>query len=301
MLIDKDIAVRGRLTENADLGQRTWFRAGGRCAFLFEPADSDDLALFLRRLPPDTAIEVMGFGSNMLVRDGGFNGVVIMPHFTDISTDGAYIEAGNAVAAIKIAQHGLAQGIGGFEFMRGIPGSVGGCVAMNAGAFGSETADVFVEARALDRRGRAHRFGKADMAFGYRHAQSGYIFTHAKFKGQSRAPAEIKRKMDSVIAQRRAAQPPGGRTGGSTFKNPPPDISDKKAWQLIDEAGCRDFSQGHAYVCPKHCNFLINRGRASAADIETLAERMRAAVKAKSGIALEWEIRIIGEKLGEIP
>ena len=295
MRIDKDIGVRGRLTADADLGQRTWFRAGGACEFLFEPADMDDLALFLRRCPPDIAIEVMGFGSNMLVRDGGVKGVVIMPHFDDIKAEGARIEAGNAVAAIKVSQQALALGLGGFEFMRGIPGSVGGCLAMNAGAYGSETANIFVEAHALDRTGAAHILTKADMRFGYRQALDGYIFTRAVFEGRPRAALEIESKMKEIIAARRAAQPPGGRTSGSTFKNPLLHISHKKAWQLIEEAGCRDFSQGDAYVCRKHCNFLINRGSARAADIEALGEKIRARVKDKTGVSLEWEIRRIGE------
>ncbi len=305
--------LRGALTPNADLGARTWFRAGGRADLLFEPKDKDDLALFLKNCDEKIPILVMGAGSNMLVRDGGVRGAVIIlgKAFAGVEVKSQNITAGPALPARQLAQRAAEDGLTGFEFLRGIPGSMGGCVAMNAGAYDRATADIFVEAKALDRSGAEHLLTGKDMAFGYRQSiilsiSSGtsqrYIVIEAAFKGEKGDRAQIKARMEQIVAERQASQPAGARTGGSTFKNPaknpvknPKGAEDQKAWQLIEQAGCRDLSCGDAYVCDKHCNFLVNGGRASAADIERLGEEIRRRVAERTGIMLEWEIRRVGE------
>ncbi len=291
-------SLRGTLAFDVDLGARTWFRAGGRAEKLFEPADEDDLAFFLKNCDVKESLLVMGSGSNMLVRDGGVRGTVIIlgAAFAGVEINDERVKAGCAASARLVAHRAAERGLVGFEFLRGIPGSIGGCVAMNAGAYESETKDVFVEVAALDRGGDEHILSHQDMAFGYRRsiAESSdqqYIFTEAVFAGQQGDRAEIKMRMDQIVAERQVSQPPGARTGGSTFKNPP----NQKAWQLIEQAGCRGLSQGDVYVCEKHCNFLVNGGRAKASDIEELGEDIRRRVAERSGILLEWEIRRVGE------
>ena len=290
-------ALRGKLTRNADLGARTWFRTGGRAETLFEPKDYDDLAFFLKNHDDRIPILTMGLGTNMLVRDGGVRGVVIIlgEAFTGLEVKEHRIKVGCAVPARWAAHSAAEAGLVGFEFLRGIPGSIGGCIAMNAGAYDGETKDIFVEVGAFDHQGIAHNLTLQDMAFGYRQLifsrEQKYIFTDAVFEGRPGDPSDIKARMEKIVVARRASQPPGARTGGSTFKNPPY----QKAWQLIEQAGCRDLSYGDAYVCDKHCNFLVNGGRAKASDIEALGEDIRSRVARETGIRLEWEIRRVGE------
>ena len=296
MWYPEKIDIRGSLTKNANLGARSWFRAGGTAQLLFEPADKQDLILFLSHYPPAHPILFFGQGSNLLVRDGGIKGVVIAPHFTQMSVQGDEMDIGASVLAPKLALFAYQNGLSGFEFLRGIPGSIGGCLAMNAGAYGCQIEDKFIRANAIDRFGKEHILYKQDMDFGYRQAVQGFLFTSAVFKAERGDKKAIKTKMDSITKNRKASQPAGGRTGGSTFKNPPQNISDKKAWQLIEDAQCRDLSFGDARICEKHCNFLVNQAHASAQDIENLGEAIRAQVKEKQGVELEWEIRRVGEK-----
>lgn len=286
---------KGKISSNVELGARTWFRAGGRAAFLFEPHDEADLQLFLQSYPQDAPLYVLGAGSNTLVRDGGVEGVVLVLPFKNIEVAGETISAGAGALAQQLSQTALDGSLTGFEFMRGIPGSVGGCLAMNAGAYDSDTAAVFVKALAYTRQGEKQALSKEQMQFGYRTALNNYIFTEGIFNGRKADKKDIKQKMADAIASRKEAQPAGARTSGSTFKNPPQDITQKKAWQLIDEAGCRNFSVGDAHVNDKHCNFLVNSDRASATDIETLGEKIRAKVYDKTKVKLEWEIKRIGE------
>ncbi len=288
--------LRGRLTGNQPLAPYTWFRAGGPAQLMFNPADEDDLAYFLQRLPADIAVTTIGLGSNMIVRDGGVEGVVIRlggKTFGEISVeDGIRIRAGTCVPDVKVARAAADAGIAGLAFFRGIPGSIGGALRMNAGAHGGETVDVLVEARGVDRQGHIRVFNLADMGFTYRSsaAPADVIFTQALFQGRPGVPQEILAEMDRITATREAAQPIKEKTGGSTFKNPP----GEKAWVLIDKAGCRGLVVGDAQVSQMHCNFLINRGQASAADIEALGEEVRRRVKDTSGITLDWEIKRIG-------
>jgi len=288
--------LRGRLTGNQPLAPYTWFRAGGPAQLLFNPADEDDLAYFLQRLPADIAVTTIGLGSNMIVRDGGVEGVVIRlggKAFGEISVeDGLRIRAGTCVPDVKVARAAADAGIAGLAFFRGIPGSIGGALRMNAGAHGGETVDVLVEARGVDRQGHMRVFTLADMGFTYRSsaAPADVIFTQALFQGRPGVTQEILAEMDRITATREAAQPIKEKTGGSTFKNPP----GEKAWALIDKAGCRGLVVGDAQVSQMHCNFLINRGQASAADIEALGEEVRRRVKDTSGITLDWEIKRIG-------
>jgi UDP-N-acetylmuramate dehydrogenase len=263
---------------------------------LFTPADEADLANFLRHLPHETPVTTIGLGSNMIVRDGGVEGVVIKlagKGFGDISVeDGFRVRAGTAVPDVKVARAAADAGIAGLAFFRGIPGSIGGALRMNAGAHGGETTDVLIEARGVDRHGEIRIFSHADMGFKYRHsgAPLDVIFTQALFQGKPGVTSEILAEMDRITEAREAAQPIREKTGGSTFKNPP----GGKAWQLIDRAGCRGLVVGDAQVSPMHCNFLINRGQASAADIEALGEEVRRRVLAESGVELHWEIKRIG-------
>ena len=288
--------LRGRLVADQPLASFTWFRSGGPAQAFFTPADEDDLAYFLQNLPPDIPLTFIGAGSNMIIRDGGVPGVVMRlagKAFTEISVEENHrIRAGAAVPDVKVARAAAEAGIAGLSFFRGIPGSIGGALRMNAGAHGGEVTDVLVEARGLDRQGRVHMFTHADMGFSYRHskAPADIIFTQALFQGRPGVPADILAEMDEITAAREAAQPIKEKTGGSTFKNPP----GAKAWQLVDAAGCRGLIVGDAQVSPMHCNFLINRGNATSADIENLGEDVRRRVKENSGIELEWEIKRIG-------
>ncbi|MEQ1698006.1 MAG: UDP-N-acetylmuramate dehydrogenase [Hyphomicrobiaceae bacterium] len=288
--------LRGRLTANAMMAGITWFRVGGPAQVLFSPADEADLAYFLSNRPKDLPLFVVGLGSNLLVRDGGFKGVVIRlgRGFGDVEIlNGHRLTAGTAVPDVKVARAAAAAGIAGLAFYRGIPGSIGGALRMNAGAHGTETTNVLVSARAVDRDGTIHVLSHADMGFTYRHCAipEDWIFTQATFQGTPGDPAEIERQMDEVAEYREKNQPVREKTGGSTFKNPPGHSS----WKLIDEAGCRGLRVGGAMVSEMHCNFLINVDNATAEDIETLGETVCARVLAKSGISLHWEIIRLGE------
>ncbi len=288
-------ALRGRLSANAPLSDITWFRVGGPAQVLFTPADEADLAYFLGHAPDDLPVTVIGLGSNLLVRDGGVPGVVIRlgRGFSAIEVEpGHRLRAGTAVPDVKVARAAAAAGIEGLAFYRGIPGSIGGALRMNGGAHGRETKDVLVEARAVDRQGRIHVLSLADMDLTYRHCgvPADWIFTEALFQGTPGDPAEILKQMDEVAQYREANQPIKDRTGGSTFKNPP----GRSAWRLIDEAGGRGLRIGNAQVSEMHCNFLINTGGATGEDIERLGETVRARVKARSGVILQWEIIRLG-------
>ncbi|MFZ3307939.1 MAG: UDP-N-acetylmuramate dehydrogenase [Xanthobacteraceae bacterium] len=286
--------LRGRLLANQSLAELTWFRVGGLAQLLFMPEDDADLAYFLANLGADIAVTVIGLGSNLIVRDGGVPGAVIRlgRGFSDIAIEGTRLTTGAAVPDVKVARAAQEAGLAGLSFLRGIPGGIGGALRMNGGAYGRETKDALVAARAIDRQGRIHVFSNAEMDYTYRHcgAPEDFIFTQAVFAGTRGDPASIAAEMDKITESREATQPIKSRTGGSTFKNPP----GHKAWQLIDAAGCRGLRQGGAQVSEMHCNFLINTGEASAADIETLGETVRQRVKDKSGVELEWEIKRIG-------
>jgi UDP-N-acetylmuramate dehydrogenase len=287
-------SLRGRLLANQTLTELTWFRVGGPAQVLFMPEDEQDLAYALGHLPADIPVTVIGLGSNLIVRDGGVPGVVIRlgRGFGNVTVEDTRIRAGAAVPDVKVARAAQEAGIAGLSFMRGIPGGVGGALRMNGGAYGRETKDALVEARAVDRAGRIHVLRNADMGYGYRHsgAPADYIFTEALYQGERGDPAVIAAEMDKITESREATQPIKSRTGGSTFKNPP----GRKAWQLIDAAGCRGLQVGGAQVSEMHCNFLINSGGATAADIETLGETVRRRVRESSGVELEWEIERIG-------
>ena len=292
--------VRGSLTHEAPLKDLVWVRAGGPAEWLFRPADMDDLATFLAARPGDLRLTVIGVGSNLLVRDGGIPGVVIrLPSaFGKIEAQGTRVRAGAAALDGAVARAAADAGIAGMEFLRGVPGTIGGALKMNAGCYGREIEDIFVEATALDSRGIKIKLTPADMNFVYRKTQvrDELIFLEAVFEGHVDTPEAIKARMKELSANREAAQPIKSRTGGSTFKNPP----GHKAWKLVDEAGCRGLRRGDAQVSEKHTNFLINVGDATAADLEALGEDVRKRVKENSGIELEWEIKrvgIAGEKL----
>jgi UDP-N-acetylmuramate dehydrogenase len=288
-------ALRGRLIANQPLAELTWFRVGGPAQVLFMPEDELDLSYFLAHLLAEIPITVIGLGSNLIIRDGGIPGVVIRlgRGFGDIAVEeGARMRVGAAVPDVKVARAAQDAAIAGLSFLRGIPGAIGGALRMNGGAYGGETKDVLVAARGVDRGGRIRSFTNADMHYAYRHcgAPEDVIFTEALFQGSPGDPAVIGAEMNQITASREATQPIKSRTGGSTFKNPP----GLKAWQLIDAAGCRGLQIGGAQVSPMHCNFLINLGGATAADIETLGETVRARVKETSGADLDWEIKRIG-------
>jgi UDP-N-acetylmuramate dehydrogenase len=289
--------LRGRLLPNQSLAELTWFRVGGPAQALFMPEDEADLAYFLGAIPADVPVIVVGLGSNLIVRDGGIPGVVVRlgRGFSDVKVDGLRITAGPAVPDVKVARAAQEAGIAGLSFMRGIPGAVGGALRMNGGAYGGETKDVLVSARAVDRAGNLHVLSNADMHYTYRHcgAPEDFIFTEATFEGRAGDRAVIAAEMDKITESREATQPIKSRTGGSTFKNP----LGHKAWQLIDKAGCRGLIVGGAQVSELHCNFLINQGTATAADIENLGETVRKRVKESSGVDLDWEIKRIGVPL----
>jgi len=287
--------VRGTLTYGAPLKDLVWFRAGGAAEILFRPADAEDLAAFLAAKPVDLPVSVIGVGSNLLVRDGGIPGAVVRlsSAFGKIETDGVRVRAGAAALDGAVARAAADAGIAGLEFLRGVPGTIGGALKMNAGCYGREIKDVFVEATAIDAKGNKIKLSSAEMNFEYRKAKGAtddLIFIEAVFEGTSDDPAAIRARMEELSANREASQPIKSKTGGSTFKNPP----GHKAWQLIDQAGCRGLKIGGAQVSEKHTNFLINTGDATAADLETLGEEVRKRVKEKSGITLEWEIKRVG-------
>ena len=293
-------SVRGRLVADAPLGALTWFRAGGRAEFLVRPADTEDLATFLRALDPGIPVTVVGAGSNLLVRDGGVAGIVVrLPAsgFGCIAIEPDGIVAGAAALDRTVAEAAAAAGLAGLAFLSGIPGSLGGAVAMNAGAYGSEIADILDWAEIVMRDGTTLRLGAHEFALSYRQARlpPGAIVTRVRLRARPGDPTAIAAEMARIRAAREQTQPVRGRTGGSTFKNPP----GAKAWELIDAAGCRGLRRGDAQVSEKHCNFLLNLGQATAADLEALGEEVRARVRAATGVALEWEIRRIGRPRAE--
>lgn len=291
--------VGGRYREFASLAKVTWFQVGGAAEVFYKPDDEAGLAAFLSACPADVPVTVMGVGSNLLVRDGGVEGVVVRlgRGFTGIAIAeerGAevWVRAGAGCLNHSLAQFCIEHGLAGLEFLSGIPGTVGGALAMNAGAYGVETADVLVQASCVERSGRVRRLSPADLSFRYRHASvpEGAVFTEALLKAHRSSPEAVSDAVAQIRHSREATQPVNTRTGGSTFKNP----EGHKAWKLIDEAGCRGMTLGGAQVSELHCNFLINRGGATAADLEALGEAVRGRVKDATGIALEWEIRRIG-------
>ncbi len=286
--------VRGRLSADVPLAPLTWFRVGGPAEVLFRPADADDLAEFLAGTPLDIPVTVIGVASNLLVRDGGIPGVTVRlgRGFADIAVAGEEIAAGAGALDLNVALTAAAAGLAGFEFLSGVPGTIGGGLRMNAGAYGGEIKDVLVAAEALDRGGALHRIPGGEMGLSYRNCgvAGDWIFTAARLRGRRGDPVAIARRMDEIRAAREASQPIRARTGGSTFANPPGD----QAWRLIDAAGCRGLVRGGAMVSEKHANFLINTGAASAADLEGLGEEVRRRVHAEFGVVLEWEIRRVG-------
>lgn len=292
-------AVRGRVQTNAPLAPVTWFRAGGPAEVLVRPADADDLAALLRGLPHDVPVQVIGACSNVIVRDGGLRGVTIRlaRGFSGIEVRPDGIIAGAAALDVTVAEHAAAAGLTGLEFLSGIPGSIGGAVAMNAGAYGGEIAGVLVWAEIITRSGELRRLTPQQLAFAYRHATlpAGAVVTRVELRAQPGAQDLIAARMADIKASREASQPVRARTGGSTFRNPPA----MKAWELIDAAGCRGLRRGGAMVSEKHCNFLINTGTATAADIEGLGEEVRRRVLAATGVTLDWEIRRIGLPAGQ--
>jgi len=288
-------ALRGRLLANEKLAPLTWFRVGGPAQVLFMPEDESDLAAFLKALPAEIPVTVVGLGSNLIVRDGGVPGVVVRlgRGFSDISVEpDNRLRAGAAMPDVRVAKAAQDASIAGLAFLRGIPGAIGGALRMNGGAYGGETKDILVEARGVDRAGNVRAYTNADMHYTYRHCgvSDDVIFTQALFQGRAGDATAIAAEMDKITESREATQPIKSRTGGSTFKNPP----GHKAWQLIDAAGCRGLKIGGAQVSELHCNFLINLDGASAADIETLGETVRRRVNETSGVDLEWEIKRIG-------
>ncbi|HEY5226534.1 MAG TPA: UDP-N-acetylmuramate dehydrogenase [Methylovirgula sp.] len=285
--------LRGTLHANVALAARTWFKTGGTAQAMFQPDDAEDLAYFLARLDPAIPVLPLGLGSNLLVRDGGIAGVVIVlgPSFNAITIEGEAVSARAGVADVKLASAAAAASLSGFAFLRGIPGAIGGALRMNAGAFGGEIKDIFVSCEGIDRGGAARRYSASDMNFSYRHSTvKDVIFTRANFNGKPGDQDAIRAEMAEIAQARSATQPVNTRTGGSTFRNPP----GRKAWELIDDAGCRGLVLGDAQVSELHCNFLVNRGNASAADIENLGDEIRRRVFDTCGVMLEWEIERAG-------
>ncbi|HEX8579257.1 MAG TPA: UDP-N-acetylmuramate dehydrogenase [Allosphingosinicella sp.] len=288
-------SLAGTLEENGSLADFIWFRTGGPAEWLVRPKNTADLGAFLAQLDPTTPVLPVGVGSNLIVRDGGVPGVVVrLPKsMSQVSVEpGNRVRAGGGAMGITVASKARDNGIAGLEFLRGIPGTAGGAVRMNAGAYGREVADVLVEATLVLRDGSVQTWSRDRFGYTYRHSDvpSGAVVVEALFEGVPGDPSAIGAEMDRIAAEREASQPLRSRTGGSTFKNPPGD----KAWRLIDEAGCRGLTIGDAQVSEKHCNFLLNLGNASAAQIEALGEEVRRRVQAKSGILLEWEIQRVG-------
>lgn len=287
--------VRGRLVADAPLAPLLWFKIGGAAEWLFEPADTDDLCEFLAALDPAVPVMGLGLGSNLIVRDGGVPGIVVRlgKTFTKVERlDETTLRCSGGASGILVSSTARDAGIGGVEFLRSIPGTVGGFVRMNGGAYGREVKDILVECEVVLRSGERAIVSLADLRYSYRHSElpDGAIVVSATFRGHSGDPAAIQAEMDRIAAEREASQPLRSRTGGSTFKNPP----GHKAWQLVDQAGCRGLRIGDAQVSEKHTNFLLNLGTASSADIEALGEEVRRRVKEKSGVTLEWEIQRVG-------
>ncbi len=299
-LIDRLPKVRGRLSENAPLSGITWFRVGGPAEVMFRPADVDDLAQFLAGKPSDVPVTVIGVGSNLLVRDGGVRGVVIRlgRGFVDIARDGHIVRAGAGALDLNVALQSREWGLAGLEFLSGIPGTIGGALRMNAGAYRREMKDVTLGAEALDAKGQRHYLTNGALVFDYRYCgvPEDWIFIAAELKGEPDEPGAIQRRIADIQTRREESQPLRTRTGGSTFRNPSDTAAEgRKAWELIDATGCRGLMIGGAQVSPMHCNFLINTGTATAAAIEALGEEVRRRVFDKFGVTLEWEIRRIGD------
>jgi UDP-N-acetylmuramate dehydrogenase len=299
-LVDRLPAVRGRLRANAPLAEVTWFRVGGPAEVLFRPADRDDLIHFLASRPADVPVTVLGVASNLLVRDGGVPGVVVrlLRGFVDLDTDGHDVLAGAGALDLNVAKTAQLAGITGLEFLCGVPGTLGGALRMNAGAYGTEIKDVLVQAEAVHAgSGEVRTFDVADLGYGYRHSSlpEDWIFLSARLRGQPGEGEAIAARMAEIQGQRGDSQPIKTATSGSTFKNP----QGHKAWQLIDAAGCRGLRMGGAQVSQKHTNFLINTGDATAADLEALGEEVRRRVYETSGVQLDWEIRRIGIPAGQ--
>ncbi|MXO72800.1 UDP-N-acetylmuramate dehydrogenase [Alteraurantiacibacter buctensis] len=287
--------VRGKLTPHAPLDKLVWFKSGGPADWLFEPADVDDLTQFLSRLPEDTPVMAIGLGSNLIIRDGGVPGVVVRlgKAFASVEVQrDCILECGGGAPGILVSSTARDAGIAGLEFLRGIPGTVGGFVRMNGGAYGREVADILVDCDVVLPGGELVTLPVADLDYSYRHSRlpEGAIVVSARFRGTRGDPAAIGAEMDRIAEAREASQPLRSKTGGSTFKNP----EGRKAWQLVDEAGCRGLTRGGAQVSEKHANFLINTGDATSADIEGLGEEVRARVAKTTGVALEWEIKRVG-------
>jgi UDP-N-acetylmuramate dehydrogenase len=294
-----DLAVlpkaAGRLTKEAPLAPLVWFKSGGAAEWLFEPKDIDDLCGFLSDLDPAVPVMGLGLGSNMIVRDGGVPGVVVRlgKAFAKVEQlDATTLKCGGGASGILVSSAARDAGIAGVEFLRSIPGTVGGFVRMNGGAYGREVKDILVEADVVLRSGERRTLALGDLGYTYRHSElpEGAIVVSATFRAQCGEPEAIQAEMDRIAAEREASQPLRSKTGGSTFKNP----QGHKAWALVDAAGCRGLRQGDAQVSEKHCNFLLNLGEATSADIEELGEEVRRRVKAQSGVELEWEIQRVG-------
>jgi UDP-N-acetylmuramate dehydrogenase len=288
--------VRGRLTADAPLAPLVWFKSGGRAEWLFEPKDEDDLVTFLRELDPDVPVMALGLGSNLIVRDGGVRGVVVRlgKSFAKIDRlDQTTLRCGGGASGILVSSTARDAGIAGLEFLRGIPGTVGGFVRMNGGAYGREVSDILVSARLALRSGEVVECSLDKLGYTYRHSEvpTGAVGIEAVFRGSPGDPEAIGAEMDAIARAREESQPLRSRTGGSTFKNPP----GHKAWALVDAAGCRGLRMGDAQVSEKHCNFLLNLGSATSAEIEALGEEVRRRVEAKTHISLEWEIQRVGQ------
>ncbi|MGV3771087.1 MAG: UDP-N-acetylmuramate dehydrogenase [Sphingobium phenoxybenzoativorans] len=288
-------SVRGRLTAQAPLAPLVWFKAGGAAQWMFEPKDVDDLAGFLRDLDPAIPVMALGLGSNLIVRDGGVPGVVVRlgKAFAKVeAVDETALYCGGGASGILVSSTARDAGIGGLEFLRSIPGTVGGFVRMNGGAYGRETCDILMDCEVVLRSGERVSLTRDQLGYTYRHSAlpEGAVVVGATFRGHRADPAAIQAEMDRIASAREESQPLRSKTGGSTFKNP----EGHKAWQLVDEAGCRGLKIGDAQVSEKHTNFLLNLGSASSADIEALGEEVRRRVKEKSGVTLEWEIQRIG-------
>ncbi len=295
-------AIRGKYVPHAEMSAFTWFRVGGPADVLFSPADEDDLAFFLKNLDSAVPVYPVGVGSNLLVRDGGVRGVVIRlgAPFGKIEIDGLKVTAGAAALDAQVAKRAAAASVAGLEFYRGVPGTIGGALRMNAGAYDGETKDVLVEAVAFDRQGERQVLSVADLKYSYRHCGAGgdLIFTSATFEGRAGETIAIEERMNEIMARREASQPIRERTGGSTFANPDAALSGgRKSWQLIDEIGGRGRIVGDAQMSEQHCNFMINRGNAKASDLETLGESVRRDVADRTGVNLRWEIRRVGDAI----
>jgi UDP-N-acetylmuramate dehydrogenase len=288
--------VRGRLTRNAPLAPLVWFKSGGPAEWLFEPKDEADLVAFLRELDPDVPVMALGLGSNLIVRDGGVPGVVVRlgkPFSKIAQLDETNLSCGGGASGILVSSTARDKGIAGLEFLRGIPGTVGGFVRMNGGAYGREVSDILVSARLVLRSGEVAEWPLEKLGYTYRHSEvpDGAVVIEGTFRGTPGDPEAIGAEMDAIARAREESQPLRSRTGGSTFKNPP----GHKAWALVDAAGCRGLTMGDAQVSEKHCNFLLNLGSATSAEIEALGEEVRRRVEAKTHISLEWEIQRVGQ------